>query len=80
MSNNAPPLSTAAKAWVGAGISTAVAVGGSLGLALADNMITPGEWVTIIVTGLVAFGGTFGGVYTTSNTPKSQLPPVPPTV
>lgn len=61
---------TATKAYVGAAIATAVAVLGSVGVALTDNVITPAEWVAASLAGLVALGGVFGGVYVTTNRPK----------
>lgn len=71
MSHAAPEKTTATKAYIGAGIGTAVAFLGSLGVALTDNVITPAEWITATVVGLTALGTVFGGVYATTNKVKS---------
>lgn len=61
---------SATKAYVGAGIATAIAVGGVLVTALSDNVITPAEAITAAIAGLTALGAVFGGVYATTNEPK----------
>jgi hypothetical protein len=61
---------TATKAIVGSAIAIAVTFLGALSVAIADNVVTGQEWVTIASATLIAAGGVFGGVYATTNTPK----------
>lgn len=58
---------TAAKAYVGAAIAAAVAGLGVVFTGLDDGVISQQEWVGAAIATLVALGGTFGGVYVTSN-------------
>lgn len=70
-SQNAQTKTTAAKAYVGAGIAALVAGGGVLLTALDDGVVTAQEGVAIGLAILVSLGGVFGGVYVTSNKPKA---------
>lgn len=63
---------TAAKAWVGGAVATAIAFLGALGTALTDGAVTGLEWTIIGVATLTAFGGAFGGVYATPNKVKPE--------
>lgn len=61
----------ATKAQVGGVIGAAVAGLGALQVALADGVVTSGEWVSVAVATLVALGAVFGSVYAVTNQPKA---------
>ena len=58
---------SAAKAIVGSVIAAAVAGLGVVFTGLDDGVISQQEWVGATIATLVALGGTFGGVYATTN-------------
>ena len=61
---------TNGKAVIAGVIGVAISGLGGVSVALADNVISPQEWITIGITVLVAAGGLFGGVYGVANHPK----------
>ncbi len=62
---------TAAKAYVGAGIAAVVAGLSTAVTALDDGVISAQEGIGIAIAVLVSIGGVFGGVYATTNKPVS---------
>lgn len=56
------------KAIAAAAATVAVAFLGALGVAVADNVITPGEWITIATATIVATGLVGGTTYLTPTT------------
>lgn len=62
---------SAAKAYVGAAAAGIVAALGSFVTAVDDNVVTAGEWATIAIALIVGAGLTGGGVWATTNKPKS---------
>lgn len=70
MSMDQPVVKTsAAKAYVGAGIAAAVAGLSTAVTALDDGVISAQEGITITIAVLVSLGGVFGGVYGVTNKP-----------
>lgn len=71
MSNLDQPVvkTTAAKAYVGAGIAAVVAVLGVVASGLDDGVISTQEGVFAAIAGLVSLGGVFPAVYYTTNKP-----------
>ena len=65
-----PQKTTAAKAVVGAVYSGVVAFLGTLTVALADEVVTGLEWVTIASATVIAIGGAAGLVYYVPNKPQ----------
>lgn len=72
MTTNTPDTKyTAAKAYVGAAAAGIVAALGSYVTAVEDQVVTSGEWATITIAFIVGAGLTGGGVWATTNKPKS---------
>lgn len=70
MSTNTPETKvSAAKAYVGAVIASAVAVLGVIATGLDDGVISAQEGTFAAIAGLTALGAVFGGVYKTTNKP-----------
>lgn len=60
-------VTSSAKAFVGAAVAGLTAGGAALASALSDNVITGGEWITILAAVAVGAGLTGGGVYGATN-------------
>lgn len=69
-SQNAQTKTTAAKAYVGAGIAALVAALAVLGTSLDDNIVSAQEWVWVASAFFGSLIGVGTGVYVTSNKPK----------
>ena len=54
--------------YVKAIVATIVAAGGAFSVAVADGVITGGEWAGIVVAGAVAFGAVY-------QLPNAETPP-----
>lgn len=64
-----PPVvvTSSTKAFVGAALAGVTSGAAALASALADNVITGGEWITILAAIAVGAGLTGGGVYGATN-------------
>lgn len=60
-------VTSSAKAFVGAALAGVTSGAAALASALTDNVITGGEWITVIAAIAVGAGLTGGGVYGATN-------------